>query len=129
MEDVVSTSALRIDAAGVRTVEDVRRQPVPLIAYGDALLESSREMRGFLFENVYYRPEVAEVNERACNRLAEVFDVYLQTPARLGQSTTARIETQGLHRTVCDYLSGMTDRYLLEEHARLFGGELTPVPR
>ncbi len=129
VEDVVSTSARRIETAGVQTVEDVRRQPVPLIAYGQELLESSRELRGFLFENVYYRPEVAEVNERACNRLAEVFDVYLQTPERLGQSTTARIETQGLHRTVCDYLSGMTDRYLLEEHARLFGSPVGGLVR
>ncbi len=121
VDDVVSTSARRIEAAGVQTVEDARRQPVPLIAYGDELLESSREMRGFLFENVYYRPEVAEVNERACNRLEDVFGVYLKIPERLGQSFTARIKTQGLHRTVCDYLAGMTDRYLLEEHARLFG--------
>ena len=56
-----------------------------------------------------------------------MFDAYLQAPERLGQATAARIEADGLHRTVCDYLSGMTDRYLLEEHARLFGDGRSPV--
>ena len=58
--------------------------------------------------------------ERACGRLSDVFNAYLHTPERLGQATAARVEADGLHRTVCDYLSGMTDRYLLEEHAQLF---------
>ena len=120
VEDVIATSAARIEASGVRTVEDVRRQPVPLIAFSEQLLTDSREMRRFLFANVYYHPTVAGANQRACRRLEDVFDAYLRAPERLGQAAAARIETEGLHRTVCDYLSGMTDRYLLDEHARLF---------
>ena len=129
VEDVISTSAARIEASGVRTVEDVRRQPVPLVAYSDELFAASRELRRFLFQNVYYHPQVAGANHRACQRLADVFEAYLRTPERLGQAAAARIEAEGLHRTVCDYASGMTDRYLLEEHARLFhtpdGGQAT----
>ena len=83
-------------------------------------------MRRFLFQIVYYHPRVAGANARACRRLADVFDAYLHAPERLGQAAAARIDDEGLHRTVCDYLSGMTDRYLLEEHARLFGGK--PLP-
>ncbi len=123
VEDVVSTSAARIDAAGVRTVDDVRRQPRPLIAYSDRLLDANRELKRFLYANLYYHPQVAEANRRACERLGDVFNAYLQHPDRLGQATAARVEADGLHRTVCDYLSGMTDRYLLEEHTRLFGGK------
>ena len=120
VEDVVSTSAARVGAAGVRTVDDVRRQPRPLIAYSDHLLDANHELRRFLYRNLYYHPQVTEANQRACVRLADVFNAYLQAPERLGQATAARITADGLHRTVCDYLSGMTDRYLLEEHARLF---------
>jgi dGTPase len=68
---------------------------------------------------VYYHPRVAEVNQRACEKLRCVFEAYLVDPDRLGDGATARIEEEGLHRTVCDYVAGMTDRYLMEEHARI----------
>ena len=123
VEDVVATSAARIDAAGVRSVDDVRHQATPLIAYSEPLLTANKELRGFLYDHLYYHPQVAEANLRACERLNDVFNAYLQAPERLGEATAARVESDGLHRTVCDYLSGMTDRYLLEEHARLFGGQ------
>ena len=51
--------------------------------------------------------------------LGDVFTAYLKKPALLGEATARRVEEVGLHRTVCDYVSGMTDRYLLDEHARL----------
>jgi dGTPase len=53
--------------------------------------------------------------------LREVFEAYVLDPALLGSAATKRIEAEGLHRTACDYIAGMTDRYLLEEHARLKG--------
>ena len=127
VEDVVWTSAERIAASGVAVVDDVRRQPGPLIAYSDDLLAAHRELKRFLYQNLYYHPQVAEANRRACERLGDVFNAYLQAPERLGQATAARIAADGLHRTVCDYLSGMTDRYLLEEHGRLFGGSADSV--
>ena len=121
VEDVVATSAANIAAAAVRTVADVRRQPRPLIAYSPERLAANAGLRRFLYENLYYHPAVATANDRACVRLGDVFGAYLRAPERLGQASVARIEAQGLHRTVCDYVAGMTDRYLLEEHARVFG--------
>ena len=94
VEDVVSTSASRIDAAGVRTVDDVRRQPVPLIAYGHELLGSSREMRGFLFENLYYHPEVACGLRAGVQPVRATFSrLICKPPERLGQATAARMAT------------------------------------
>jgi dGTPase len=80
-------------------------------------------LRKFLYQNLYYHPRVAGANQRACQMLKNVFEAYLKKPALLGETTSQRIRKDGLHRTVCDYLSGMTDRYLLEEHERLFAGE------
>ena len=54
--------------------------------------------------------------------LRRVFEAYLLDPERLGETATKRLEREGLHRTVCDYIAGMTDRYLMEEHARIIGG-------
>jgi dGTPase len=102
----------------VQSRDDVRNQPV-LIRDGDELAEANRALRKFLYQNVYYHPRVAEVNQRACEMLRKVVESYLLDPSRLGDAATRRIESEGLHRTVCDYIAGMTDRYLIEEYARL----------
>jgi len=119
VQDVVTTSARSILDAGVQSADEVRRQPTPLIRYSDELLEANRELRRFLYQNVYYHPRVAEVNKRACEMLRKVFETYLVDPERLGEAAAKRTDKEGLHRTVCDYIAGMTDRYLMEEYARI----------
>jgi len=119
VRDVIMTSAQTIRAANPGSADEVRRQPGPLIRYSEELLKANGELRRFLYQHVYYHPRVAEVNERACEMLRRVFEAYLLDPERLGETATKRIETEGLHRTVCDYIAGMTDRYLMEEHARI----------
>ena len=121
VRDVVMTSAEAIQAVNPTSADEVRRQPSPLIRYSDELLDANAELRRFLYQNVYYHPRVAEVNERACEMLRRVFEAYLLEPERLGETAMKRIESEGLHRTVCDYIAGMTDRYLIEEHARING--------
>ena len=120
VQDVIATSAETIRKAGVRSADDVRHCPKPLIRYSATLLRANRKLRAFLYKNLYFHPRVADVNQNACRLLREVFGAYLKKPALLGKTTSKRMAKEGLHRTVCDYLSGMTDRYLLEEHGRLF---------
>ena len=119
VHDLVATSAKSIAESAVQSADDVRRQPAPLICYSDELAQANRALRKFLYQNVYYHPRVTAVNRRACEMLRNVFEAYLVDPTRLGEAATKRVEREGLHRTVCDYVAGMTDRYLLEEHARL----------
>jgi dGTPase len=121
VRDVVTSSAGAIANAGVQSANEVRRQPLPLICYSEKLVDANRALRRFLYKNVYYHPRVAEVNRLACEMLRGVFEAYVLTPGLLGDQATKRIESEGLHRTICDYIAGMTDRYLLEEHARLKG--------
>jgi dGTPase len=119
VHDLVSSSARSIADSGAQSADEVRHQPVPLIRYSDDLVRANRDLRKFLYQNVYYDPRVSEVNRRACEMLRQVFQAYLAEPDRLGETAAKRIETEGLHRTVCDYISGMTDRYLVEEYARI----------
>jgi dGTPase len=121
VHDLVATSAKSIGESAVQSPDDVREQPAALIRYSDELAESNRGLRRFLYQNVYYHPRVAEVNRRACEMLRRVFEAYLAHPDRLGDATTRRIENEGLYRTVCDYVAGMTDRYLMEEYERIAG--------
>ena len=119
VRDVIVTSARLIMESGAKTADDVRRQPAPLVRYSEDLLEANGALRRFLYKNVYYHPRVAEVNLKACEMLRRVFEAYVREPNLLGDAASKRIETEGLHRTICDYVAGMTDRYLMEEHARL----------
>jgi dGTPase len=119
VRDVITTSARSIADAGVQNSAQVRRQPVPLIRYSDDLLQANRALRKFLYQNVYYHPRVTAVNQRACEMLRKVFEAYLVDPSRLGDSATKRLKQEGLHRTVCDYVAGMTDRYLMDEYSAL----------
>jgi dGTPase len=111
VRDVIATSAVHLSAAS----DGKQRQ----IRYSDELTNANRELRKFLYANVYYHPRVAEVNQRACEMLREVFEAYVREPQRLGEGAARRIETDGIHRVVCDYVAGMTDRYLMEEFQRI----------
>ena len=119
VQDVVTTSAASIAGAQVGSADDVRQHAISLIRYSDDCAEANRALRKFLYTNVYYHPRVAEENRRACEMLQKVFESYVADPGKLGDAATRRIEKEGLHRTICDYVAGMTDRYLMDEYRRL----------
>jgi dGTPase len=122
---VIQTSASLIEASKVGSPDDVRACKRPLISYSTALLKANQQLRRFLYKNLYYHPSVAGANQHACELLKDVFAAYIRKPELLGEATARRVKTDGLHRTVCDYVSGMTDRYLLDAHSRL----VSPKPR
>jgi len=118
--DVIETSASLIEKVGLASLEDVGKQKKPLIAYSAPMRKATQQLRKFLYQNLYYHPKVADVNKRACTMLRNVFNAYVSCPSLLGKTAALRVKKEGLHRTICDYLSGMTDRYLMEEHQKLF---------
>jgi dGTPase len=123
IHDVLEASATRITASGVTSVDDVRRQPELLIGYSNETRNKTRVLRKFLYANLYFHPEVNNANQRACNMLAKVFLAYVEDPNQIGRDATRRVPNCGLYRAAGDYIAGMTDRYLLREHARLFPGD------
>ncbi len=120
--DVVSASSGRLDATAPASADEVRRQPGHCIDFSDAMRGEIRQLRRFLYENLYHHEEVATPNSRGGEIITEVFKRYEADPSLIGEEAASRIETQGLHRTICDYISGMTDRYIQEELSRLAGG-------
>src|SRR5262249_15349217 len=105
--------------SGVQSADHARRQTPPLIRYSAELAEANRALLKFLYQNVYYHPRVSEVNRRACDMQRRVFAGYVADPTQLSEGAMRRIEKEGLNRTVCDYVAGMTDGYLMEEYARI----------
>jgi dGTPase len=123
VQDVVQTSTAALRAAGVQTADDVRRHARPLIRYSPARRKSNRELRRYLFRHLYSNPVVAEPNERAGKMLADLFRYFVKHPDEIGESSRQRARHTGWHRAICDYLSGMTDRYTMREHHRLFSSQ------
>jgi dGTPase len=121
IRDVVDNSERLIQKAGVQSADDVRLCARPLIAYSPKRRELNVELRKYLYKNLYYNPVVHKPNLRAVKLLGELFDYYLKHPKEIGESSRKRLKKVGLHRAVCDYLAGMTDRYVMLEHQRIFG--------
>jgi dGTPase len=110
----------------VQSADDVRRHDQTLVQFSRPRWKVNREMREYLCENLYFNQEVEKANTRAGQILAELFKFYLAHPREIGEFSRKRIRTEGLHRAVCDYLAGMTDRYAMQEHQRLCGLNLSP---
>jgi dGTPase len=121
IRDVVENSERLIQKAAVQSADDVRRFAKPLIQYSPERRKLNLELRNYLYKNLYYNPVVHQPNLRAVKMLAQLFNYYLAHPKEIGDSSKRRLKKTGLHRAVCDYLAGMTDRYVMLECERLFG--------
>jgi dGTPase len=121
IRDVVQTSERLIEKAGVESADDVRRFSKALIQYSPERRRLNLELRKYLYKNLYYNPVVHQPNQRAVKILEQLFNYYLAHPKEIGDSSKRRLKKVGLHRAVCDYLAGMTDRYVMLECERLFG--------
>lgn len=121
IRDVVETSEAAIIASGVKTADDVRKQPRPLVQHSRKRRALNSELRVYLYKNLYYNPAVMEPNRRAGEMLAELFHYFVKHPKEIGASSRKRARKAGWPRAICDYISGMTDRYTILEHQRLFG--------
>ncbi|MEO6035551.1 MAG: deoxyguanosinetriphosphate triphosphohydrolase [Verrucomicrobiota bacterium] len=121
VKDVVGTAEKLILAAGVKTADDVRLQSRPLVRYSTKRRQLNLELRDYLYKNLYYNPVVHEPNLRAVRMLEELFQYFLKRPEEMGERVQKRALQEGWNRAICDYLSGMTDRYAIQEHHRLFG--------
>jgi len=121
VKDVVHTTEQRLFAAAVESADAVRLQSKPLVQYSAKLRALNLELRDYLYKHLYYNPEVYEPNRRAVRMLEELFVYYLQHHDQVGEQSRKRARKDGWHRAICDYLAGMTDRYAIQEHQRLFG--------
>jgi dGTPase len=121
VHDVVTTTEALIRQAGVRSADDVRHQSKSLVQYSPPRRALNLELRDYLYHNLYYNQEVHQPNLRAVRMLKDLFQYYLKHPSAMGLLSRKRIRKDGRHRAICDYLSGMTDRYAMQEHRRIFG--------
>jgi len=119
-QDVACASRERIEAAGVGSVDDVRGHATDLIGFSEKMDARVDELQGVLLESVYRNHRVVRMDAKAGRLINDVFDAYVSQPELMPERFSTRIKDQGLHRVICDYVAGMTDRFCQQEHQRLF---------
>ncbi len=119
-QDVAAASHRRIEAAGIASVEDVRQHATELIDFSDKMKPGVDDLQGLLLKSVYRNHSVVRMDAKAGRLIRALFETYAKQPELMPERFATRVAEQGLHRVVCDYLAGMTDRFCQQEHQRLF---------
>ncbi|MGF1612013.1 MAG: deoxyguanosinetriphosphate triphosphohydrolase [Kiloniellales bacterium] len=123
VNDLLAETRARLADSGVGSAVEVRRLGRPVVAFSQAMRDNDRALRAFLFQRMYRHYRVNRMTSKARRVLRELFDHYLAEPNCLPDDWRAAAEAAdrtGRARLVADYLAGMTDRYALAEHRKLF---------
>jgi dGTPase len=117
--DLIHASELRIGDACLKSIDDVRSAG-PLITFSDEMRNKAALLKRFLRENLYLHYQVNRMTSKARRIIKELFEAFMQEPRLLPPDYQVPTDVQKQARKVADYIAGMTDRYAMREHRRLF---------
>ncbi|HEY2686273.1 MAG TPA: deoxyguanosinetriphosphate triphosphohydrolase [Steroidobacteraceae bacterium] len=127
VSDLIEASRNRLNAAGVQSLEEVRAHAGMLIGFSDATREANAALKTFLRESLYKHYKVRRMTAKARRTVRALFDAFLEEPALMPDEHKSAADAgeaergkTGRARAVADYIAGMTDRYAILEHQRLF---------
>ncbi len=131
VEDVIDVSRANLTALAPRNVTDIRAAGRMMVQFSPAVWTDLKVIRDFLFHRMYRAPEVVEMRKKVTSIVEELFPLFMEQPELLPKQWRKDVEDIGedeiaLARIVCDYISGMTDRFAIVEHARLMGHDPEP---
>jgi dGTPase len=118
VSDLIDESGRRIAAAAPASIDDVRAA-APLVAFSADVRAQADVLKGFLHRNLYRHTEVLRMTTKAARIVRELFAAFQAEPRLLPAEHCARAEQEG-PRAIADYIAGMTDRFAIREHRRLF---------
>jgi dGTPase len=122
-DDLIATSQERIAAHGPQSIDDVRAAP-PLIRFSDRMRKDATDLKRFLHENLYRHYKVNRMRLKASRMVRELYQAFTADPSLLPPDyRTARGDASAQARRIADYIAGMTDRYAIAEHRRLYSLE------
>ncbi len=130
IEDVIAETGTRLAALAPRSVADVRAAQGPVGAFSAAMAEADRAIKGFLYPRMYRHSRIARIMTEAEQVVCDLFERYAANPDEMPPEwfeRAAACDDAGRLREIADFIAGMTDRYALIEHARLF--DATPELR
>lgn len=125
VSDTITATSQNIEQANIRSLADLRNLGHNVAGYSPAMQQLNKELKSYLFKSFYRHYRVVRMATKAERLLADLFNAYVLQPLQLPPEVQQRVQThpEGLHRVVCDYTAGMTDRYAIQEHKRLYDPE------
>jgi dGTPase len=119
-EELLSASLRNLEEAHIQSLEDVRHVGRRLVSHSEEMAARVRELKDFLLKNMYRHYRVVRMGDKAGRILRGLFHSFVSEPRQLPPRYFEQIEREGVHRVVCDYIAGMTDRFAVDEHQKLF---------
>jgi dGTPase len=126
VSDVISATHQQLELHHIQNVADIRNLPFNLAVHSDHVKHMDRQLKDFLFANLYQHWRIMRMDRKARRFIAELFQAYISSPVILPSTIQETAQERGLYRTVCDYVAGMTDRFALQEHSKLFNSMERP---
>ncbi|HXV65131.1 MAG TPA: deoxyguanosinetriphosphate triphosphohydrolase [Vicinamibacteria bacterium] len=118
--DLLGEVERRLHSERIESIDDVRHQSERLVQFTPPVATQKALLKQFLFANLYRHFRVVRMAEKAKRVVGDLFQAYAGNPRQLPPHVLARVDEEGLERVVCDYIAGMTDRFALDEHRKLF---------
>lgn len=118
--DALQQTEKNIAMNKICSAEDVQNLSHKIASFSCEMIEKNQALKEFLMKNVYRHPHSVRMATKAEKFIQQLFMSYVETPQQLPTKYQDRIAIDGVKRVICDYISGMTDRYLLEEYAKAF---------
>lgn len=126
VEDVIRETSARLADLDPASADDIRAAGRPVVAFSSEMEAHDRAVKDFLYQRMYRHYRVNRMMSKAKRVMRELFDLLVAEPDLLPeewQAVTDGPRTQRTAETVCDFVAGMTDRFAIEEHRRLFQPE------
>jgi dGTPase len=120
INDTIHQTEANLLAARVGSIDDVRAHPEVLVGHSEQLRTRLATLKEFLYAHLYHHYRQIRMTRKADHILERLYRAYIAQPEMLPPQVTEETERLGVERAVVDYLSGMTDRYVVEEYRRLF---------
>jgi dGTPase len=120
VNDLIHSTDQRLRESGVRSVDELQRLPYNVVSFSDDMRRRNRELKDFLYANLYRHHRVMRMAVKAERIIRALYEAYCAEPMILPKHIQELIPERGLERTVADYIAGMTDRFAIEEHTKLF---------
>jgi dGTPase len=126
VSDLIHNTDFNLKKHHVLSVEQLQLLDENVVSFSSTMITKNRQLKDFLYANLYRHPRVVRMQTKAETCLSDIFNAYIKYPEILPLSIQKSVADGDFYRSICDYLAGMTDRYALQEHSKLFDLQTKP---
>jgi len=118
--DGVENTQKQIKRLKIQTPKDLQKTQKPVVTFSKTMKRQCVELKRFLHRNLYQHHRVLRMTDKGQRIIQATFRLYSEKPQQLPPEVLQRRKSDSMHRVVCDYVAGMTDRFVMDEYRRFF---------